>query len=91
MKCSQCGEEMYKGFIRVKLFVVPFIFRDDKLPNDPQIKLNPLISAGPYLPLSKTDLILDPEAEGFYCNNCKQVIVPVKDFKKNKLMDSASI
>ena len=80
MKCPVCGKEMCTGFIRSNSLYVPFIF-DGKtdFPVNAQTKINPLVSFGPFIPLSKFSIFVAPKSKGYYCDNCQMVIVNIKE------------
>jgi len=73
MKCPKCEKEMLKGFIPVNKGRLYWSPEDQKIPwNIIKIPKGSVV-------LSEYTVMFPKEAEAYYCESCKFVIVPVKD------------
>ena len=78
MKCPQCGEEMYDGYIPSEFLDVPFVFANkENLSQNikDELKFNIFVEYKPYLSLKRGFF---PKAKAYFCEYCRQVIVPVE-------------
>ena len=74
MKCPVCHQEVQEGYIPTNRPPLYFV------PNDGGTRGLSVFSYGQNtIPLTRVPRFRCEKAEGFYCPNCKIVVLPVKD------------